>query len=78
MAYHLGEKRQCGSCDRVFYDLNRQPICCPNCGQEYQSVIEKASVAPLQQANAMASADWEDEIPFEIEDEDDELDGLTL
>jgi uncharacterized protein (TIGR02300 family) len=28
----LGTKRTCPSCGRKYYDLNREPIVCPNCG----------------------------------------------
>ncbi|MGH6924779.1 MAG: TIGR02300 family protein [Propylenella sp.] len=28
----LGTKRTCPSCGRKYYDLNRDPIVCPNCG----------------------------------------------
>ncbi len=28
-----GTKRQCEGCGKKFYDLNRDPIVCPHCGQ---------------------------------------------
>lgn len=30
----LGTKRLCSSCDAKFYDLNRDPVVCPNCGAQ--------------------------------------------
>ena len=31
----MGEKVVCLSCETKFYDLNRKPAVCPNCGAEY-------------------------------------------
>lgn len=31
-----GTKRQCLSCATKFYDLNRDPILCPNCGTQFK------------------------------------------
>ncbi len=30
-----GKKVVCSNCDAKFYDLNRKPAICPNCGTEY-------------------------------------------
>ena len=30
-----GKKVVCSNCDTKFYDLNRKPAVCPNCGAEY-------------------------------------------
>ena len=32
----LGTKRICPSCGTKYYDLNRSPITCPNCGTVFQ------------------------------------------
>jgi uncharacterized protein (TIGR02300 family) len=34
----LGAKRQCQNCSTKFFDLNREPIICPNCGTVFQAV----------------------------------------
>ena len=30
-----GKKVVCSNCETKFYDLNRKPAVCPNCGTEY-------------------------------------------
>ncbi len=32
--FNRGTKRKCGSCGTLFYDLDKSPIVCPNCGSE--------------------------------------------
>ena len=32
--FDKGTKRKCGSCSTLFYDFNKSPIICPNCGAE--------------------------------------------
>src|SRR5258705_13518701 len=34
-----GTKRVCQSCEVPFYDLSREPIVCPSCGEEYTPVV---------------------------------------
>ena len=31
----LGQKRRCFSCGMKFYDFNKSPIICPECGSEF-------------------------------------------
>ncbi len=50
-----GTKRNCGSCDSKFYDLNRDPITCPICGTVYQ--LE--TPAPKTEAEEDDSAETE-------------------
>ncbi len=83
-----GLKRVCASCGIRFYDMNKRPICCPNCKTEFtgeikvkgrrsrvvaDEVIEKKGKA------AAVAADDEDEIAPEDGDtvslEDLEEDG---
>ncbi len=40
-----GKKVVCSNCETKFYDLNRKPAVCPNCGTEY---IEPALDSPQQ------------------------------
>ena len=34
-SFDRGIKRQCLNCGTKFYDLNRDPILCPNCGKDF-------------------------------------------
>lgn len=39
-----GKKVVCSNCETKFYDLNRKPAICPNCGTEYiEPIIETVS-----------------------------------
>ena len=73
----LGQKRRCFSCGMKFYDFNKSPITCPECGSEFdpenllksrrgKSVVKAAVVKP----DAAAEDDLEDE----SESKDDEFD----
>ena len=35
----MGEKSSCSNCEAKFYDLNRKPAICPNCGTEYIETV---------------------------------------
>ena len=43
-----GKKHTCGSCGAVFYDLNRTPILCPQCGEkvEVQALLKPRRPSP--------------------------------
>ena len=43
-----GTKRSCQSCDTRFYDLDKAPIHCPNCGAAYVIASSPAALAALQ------------------------------
>ena len=32
--FEKGTKRKCASCSTLFYDFDKQPLICPNCGAE--------------------------------------------
>ena len=43
-----GKKRTCPKCDTRFYDLNKDPLICPNCGayiqfRIYNEVFKKST-----------------------------------
>ncbi|MBV1700260.1 MAG: TIGR02300 family protein [Hyphomicrobiales bacterium] len=52
----LGGKRQCQSCGTKFFDLNKDPIVCPNCGTVFQLA------ASARAAARAVAADEDDEI----------------
>ena len=39
----LGTKRICPACGTKYYDLNRDPITCPNCGTVFEVATAKAA-----------------------------------
>jgi len=43
-----GTKRTCPKCDIRFYDLNKDPLLCPNCGNSFslESIIEVFKKSP--------------------------------
>ena len=75
-----GVKRTCPSCEARFYDLQRQPILCPECGATFNvddhgkvsATRERRAPAPVD-AEEDAIVDDEDLVEDEDEDEDDPL-----
>lgn len=62
-AAERGTKRTCPSCDSRFYDLNRDPITCPMCQEQFaasafhtRADIEAAAAAAADKANRKAAA----------------------
>ena len=47
-SFDRGTKRQCQHCGSKFYDLNRDPIICPSCGEQF--LIEATRPAPKEEA----------------------------
>ena len=44
-----GKKVVCSNCEAKFYDLNRKPAICPNCGTEYiETVLDSISTNTKQ------------------------------
>ena len=42
----LGTKRVCPACGTKYYDLNRSPITCPNCGTIFEIAVTAAKAMP--------------------------------
>ncbi len=64
----LGTKRTCPSCSSRFYDLNKTPIVCPKCGQNFmaEALLPSKADGPVAKAKA---------VPKPVEKvEEDELD----
>ncbi len=56
-----GTKRTCQHCEVKFYDLNKEPIICPKCGEEF--IIETVTVVPeLKQTEVNESPEEKIEI----------------
>jgi uncharacterized protein (TIGR02300 family) len=43
---NLGKKRTCQSCEARFFDLSKNPIICPKCGETYKIPVAKARKTP--------------------------------
>ncbi len=43
-----GTKRQCQECDVKFYDLNKDPIICPKCGEKFTVVSDAPAPKPVK------------------------------
>ncbi len=57
-----GTKRQCQSCATKFYDLNRDPVLCPNCGTQFQLAVVEAPVEKEEVAAVVVEDKKSDEI----------------
>ena len=44
----LGTKRTCASCSTKYYDLNRDPIVCPNCGAIFEVAAPQRPEPPAE------------------------------
>ncbi len=53
-----GEKRVCGGCESLFYDMQQNPIVCPKCLQEYKAdktgkvLLRQLSIEPRKRITA--------------------------
>lgn len=45
-----GTKRQCSNCGTKFYDLNRDPVLCPNCGTVFVIAAARPNGRPRPEA----------------------------
>ena len=80
----LGTKRMCPSCGTKYYDLNRSPITCPNCGTIFE-VAAREKAAPERAIGPGAEEDVEKDEEIErdadvisleaVEDEDGDVTG---
>ncbi|UDL94267.1 MULTISPECIES: TIGR02300 family protein [Lichenihabitans] len=56
----LGAKRQCQNCSTKFFDLNKDPIVCPNCGTVFQALpvarVARAAPAARDEGDVEAEA----------------------
>lgn len=76
-----GAKRQCLSCGVRFYDLNRDPITCPDCGATFEvEVLTRARrLRPAPRAAVKAAVVVEDvEDIDDVEEGEDDADAVVL
>jgi uncharacterized protein (TIGR02300 family) len=73
----LGQKRRCFSCGMKFYDFNKSPITCPECGSEFDPenlLKSRRSKSAVKAAIVEPDAATEDEDEDEDEIKNDEFD----
>ena len=67
-----GLKRICQSCGEKYYDLNKDPIICPNCGTEFdpEAVLSsrRGRVTEETAAKTEKDADAEDKLDPDLEE----------
>ncbi len=73
-----GKKHRCSSCGKPFYDMQRDPIVCPGCGERHIPVkllkSRKTTQAAVSEKTKPVDPDLEDdleEIDFDLPGEDD-------
>lgn len=75
-----GAKRTCPHCETRFFDLQKEPIVCPECGATYDVDSHgKVSATRERRAPVPAAADDEDDLvddEIDAADEDDEDEAL--
>lgn len=64
-----GEKHRCSSCGRPFYDMKRNPMICPSCGEKHVPVKLLKS---RKTSSASAKALVKKVVPPKLEDDLDE------
>ena len=73
----LGQKRRCFSCGMKFYDFNKSPITCPECGSEFDPenfLKSRRGKSAVKAAVVKPDAAAEDDLEDESEKKDDEFD----
>jgi len=86
----LGTKRNCPACAARFYDLNRQPITCPKCAEEFEpevllkprrtrAKVEEAPKEPTAEEKEEAElAEVDDAENAEVDDDENEIKEIDL
>ncbi|MDC0564530.1 TIGR02300 family protein [Alphaproteobacteria bacterium] len=73
----LGQKRRCFSCGIKFYDFNKSPITCPECGSEFDPenlLKSRRGKSAVKAAVVKPDAATEDDLEDESETKEDEFD----
>lgn len=68
----LGTKRNCPACAARFYDLDRQPIQCPKCGEQFEPEIllkpRRQRAAKVEEPKPQTAEEKEEAELKEVED----------
>ncbi len=85
-----GVKRLCAACGSRYYDLKRDPIVCPKCGETYVSATSVVTKSRVTKATARAAVvpdddedddvvlDDDDDLVVDDADEDDDADEVIV
>ncbi|MEM8871526.1 MAG: TIGR02300 family protein [Pseudomonadota bacterium] len=78
-----GVKRICPSCSMRFYDLQNNPMTCPNCGAEFdlESLTAKKTSARPEKKEAVAETEADEVVVDDVvldDDDDDSGDGSEV
>lgn len=77
-----GAKRHCAACGARFYDLNRDPIACPECGEVFtpESIVRGKRLRVASRADAAKAVVVDLDLEDDVEDvaADDEDDAVVL
>lgn len=57
----LGSKRVCEACSTKYYDLNKSPAICPNCGQEFNPEAGSTPSEPVRAVEPTVEKNEKDE-----------------
>ena len=70
-----GLKRICLSCSTRFYDMNKRPIICPNCGDEFTGEVKikarRGRLSALDDSDQLDEAQVDTNETDELEEEED-------
>lgn len=79
-----GTKRACQSCSARFYDMRRNPIVCPKCGETFEiqtpgrrsrsraTIIDDATAKPLEDDILINDLDLPADLDVDLDGEDDD------
>lgn len=73
-----GVKRVCLQCTTRFYDLNKSPILCPNCGAEFDPEYMIKKKSKLNEDKEVVDAIDDVELIEEDDDDIDSKDGVNI
>ncbi len=73
--FKKGAKRKCPACSTLFFDFNKAPIICPNCGTEVTSLLTNVSKRGRPPKNVKPDATT---IPETNSDEEIKIDEIEV